>query len=303
MELSPYILLIMTNLFYSFNTVIGKIVTGVIPPITLTFLRWLGSLIILLPFCWCDIKNNKQAFLAKWSLILVLGATGYGLASTWVYESVHYSTTINCSIINSFMPIMVAVMGYVLYREGVARLQVFGFALSLIGVIWIIFQGNWMHLIRLKANIGDLFMVVNLFTWSFYPVLFKHKATGLPKLAMLALLMFAGMLITIPPAIVENIIYHGSWLHQIRLVHLLSLVGLWIFPSILANQFQNIALKHVSANKAGIFQYLIPVFVTIAAVLFLGEKLHLYHIFGGLLIFAGVLLVIRHGPEENKSAV
>lgn len=302
MEFSPYILLILTNIFYGFNTVVGKIVTGVIPPITLTFIRWLGSLIILLPFCWRDIKENRQVFLANWPLILVLGATGYGLASTWVYESVHYGTAINCAIINTFMPIMVAVMGYVLYRDRVARLQVLGFVLSVIGVIWIIFRGNWSQLLNLKANIGDLFMIANLFTWSFHPVLFKRKATGLPKLATLALMMFAGMMIIIPPAIVENIIYHGSWLRQIRLVHLLGLIGLWIFPSILANQFQNTALKRVSANKAGIFQALIPVFVTTTAVLFLGEKLHLYHIFGGLLIFAGILLVIKYGMHENMAA-
>lgn len=223
--------------------------------------------------------------------------------STWVYESVHYSTAINCSIINSFMPIMVAVMGYALYREPVTRQQGLGFVLSLIGVIWIVFQGDWSQVVRLKANIGDLFMVVNLFTWPFYPVIIKHKATGLPSMALLILMMFVGMAIMIPPAIVENIIDHGFWLRQVRLTHLLSLVGLWIFPSILANQFQNTALKHVSANITGIFQYLIPIFVTAAAVLFLGEKLYLYHIIGGLLLFVGLLLVIRFGPKENKPVV
>jgi drug/metabolite transporter (DMT)-like permease len=298
MGLSPYLLLILTNFFYSFNTIIGKVVTEVIPPITLAFLRWLGSIIILLPFCWRELKNNRQMLLAKWPLILLLGAIGYGIASIWSYEAFHYSTAINSSIINSFMPIMVVVMGYVLYRERITKLQVSGFTLSLLGVILIIFQGNWSHLVKLKVNLGDLFMIINLFTWSFYPALFKRKATGVPNLAMLTTMMFAGMVITIPPAIVENIINHGAWIRQIRPVHLLALVGLWIFPSILANQFQNNALKYVSANKAGIFQYLIPVFVTAAAVLFLGEKLYLFHVFGGLLIFAGLLLVIRATPQK-----
>ena len=53
-------------------------------------------------------------------------------------------------------------MGYVLYREPVTKPQVLGFGLSLIGVIRIVFQGDWSQLLRLNANIGDLFMIVNL---------------------------------------------------------------------------------------------------------------------------------------------
>lgn len=300
MAVSPYILLILTNIFYGFNTVVGKVVTGVIPPMTLSFLRWFGSLVIILPFCWRDVRENKRLFLTHWRLMLALGATGYGLASTWVYESVHYGTAISSSIINAFMPVMVAVMGYLLYRERVARSQIVGFAFSIIGVLWIVFRGDWSQMLRLRVGIGDMFMVANLFTWSISPVLYRRKAAGLPRLATLAVMMFAGMIVLVPGVIVENIAHHGAWLQRIRPVHLSGLAGLWVFPSILANQFQNTALKSVSANKAGIFQTLIPVFVTAAAVLILGEKLHLYHIFGGLLIFGGVLLVIKNEPGNRS---
>lgn len=146
-------------------------------------------------------------------------------------------------------------------------------------------------------------MVVNLFTWPFYPVIIKRKATGLSSMALLILMMFVGMAIIIPPAIVENIIDHGSWLRQVRLIHLLSLVGLWIFPSILANQFQNTALTHVSANITGIFQYLVPIFVNRRGCFIFKEKFYLYHIIRGLLLFVGLLLVIRFGPKDDKPGV
>ena len=300
MKVSPYLLLTLTNLFYGLNIIIAKFLTGVIPPITLTFLRWSGSLIILLPFCWQEMKANRRVFLTKWPLILTLGVIGYSLSSIMAYESVYFSTAVNVSFINVFMPIMVAVMGYVLYREPITKPQSIGFILSLTGVIWIIFQGDWRQLMRFKANIGDLFMFLNVCIWPIFPALYKHKAGDLPRLSMLAWMIFAGQVITIPAAIVENLITHGAWIRQIRLVHIIGLLGLCIFPSILANQFQNTALKYVSINKVGIFQSLIPVFASVIAVVFLSEKLYLYHILGGLFIFSGVFLVIRYGSAETK---
>jgi drug/metabolite transporter (DMT)-like permease len=41
MPVSPYILLALTSLFWSLNFIIGKIVSSLIPPTTVNFLRWL----------------------------------------------------------------------------------------------------------------------------------------------------------------------------------------------------------------------------------------------------------------------
>ncbi|HEY8462949.1 MAG TPA: DMT family transporter [Bacillota bacterium] len=299
MNYSPYLLLILANLFFGCNIIVAKLVTKVIPPITLTFLRWLGSLLILLPFCWREIRTNWRFYLSRWPLILILGSIGYSLNTILAYESVRYSTAINVSFINAFMPIMVAVAGYVLYREPITGLQFTGFILSLTGVLWIIFQGDWMHLVRFKANTGDLFMVLNVLTWPLFPVLYKYKASDWPRLPMLAWMIFAGLLVAIPPVIIENLIFNGVWVGQVRWIHIIGILGLAIFPSILANQFQNTALKYVPVSKVSIFQSLIPVFASLIAVIFLGEKFYLYHACGGFLILVGVFLVIR--PDRRTT--
>jgi drug/metabolite transporter (DMT)-like permease len=67
-----------------------------------------------------------------------------------------------------------------------------------------------------------------------------------------------------------------------------------IFPSVLAYQFFNEGVKVVGATVAGLVLHLIPVFGSIMAVLFLGEKFRLYHVVGMLLILGGIFLVIMH---------
>lgn len=303
MNVSPYILLALASLFWSFNFIIGKIVSAVIPPITTSFLRWFLPFVFFLPMSWKQIRVNKSLFAAKWPLILLLGTTGYCLNSISVYQAVRFTTTINTSFINAFNPVLIAFVGYILYHERVTRVQFLGFVLSLAGVLCIIFQGNLGLIIRLKINPGDLFMVGSIIFWSIHTVLYKNKASGLPERPMFTLMMLGGLLITLPMALLENRAYHWSWVGRIKSVHVLGILSLNIFPSVLAYQFWNSALKKISANRVGIFLYLIPLYTTAISILLFGESLRLYHVLGGLLIFVGVLLVTSNGSEKNSEKV
>lgn len=308
MKVSPYILLALTSLFWSLNFIIGKIVSLLIPPTTINFLRWFLPFILFLPLSWKEIKYNKNIFIAKWPLILLLGATGYCLNSISVYEAVRFTTVINTSFINAFNPVLIAVMGYILYHEKISKIQFLGLTLSLVGVLCIIFQGDFGRILGLKINIGDLFMLGSITFWSIHTVLYKKRASGYPERSMFTLMMLGGLLITIPLTLLENLVSDWSWIYQIRTVHVLGILSLNIFPSMLAYQFWNSALKKVSANQAAIFLYLIPIYTTAISIIFLGESLRLYHILGGSLIFTGVLLVNRNnlsikGTQAATSSV
>jgi drug/metabolite transporter (DMT)-like permease len=63
-----------------------------------------------------------------------------------------------------------------------------------------------------------------------------------------------------------------------------------IFPSILAFVFWNYGVRRIGPNRASLFLHLVPVFGSIVSILFLGERLFLFHLFGMALIFAGIYL-------------
>jgi drug/metabolite transporter (DMT)-like permease len=46
--------------------------------------------------------------------------------------------------------------------------------------------------------------------------------------------------------------------------------------------------------------YLIPVFASILAIIFLGESLSLFHLMGGLLILTGLILATRSRRRRPK---
>jgi drug/metabolite transporter (DMT)-like permease len=73
----------------------------------------------------------------------------------------------------------------------------------------------------------------------------------------------------------------------------LSIAYVAIFPSVLAYFCFNRGVELIGANKAGLFIHLMPVFGSIMAVLFLGERFRLFHALGIFLILTGIGLATR----------
>jgi drug/metabolite transporter (DMT)-like permease len=66
-----------------------------------------------------------------------------------------------------------------------------------------------------------------------------------------------------------------------------------IFPSLLAYIFYNRGVELAGPARTGLYMFLVPVFGSLLAVLFLGERLHLYHALGFAFIIGGVLIGSR----------
>jgi drug/metabolite transporter (DMT)-like permease len=66
-----------------------------------------------------------------------------------------------------------------------------------------------------------------------------------------------------------------------------------LFSSFIAYVFWNRGVDQVGASVAGLFVHLMPVFGTILAWLFLGERLQLFHVAGIALILTGIYVTSR----------
>ncbi len=289
---SPYFLLCVANLFWSLNFIIGKLVGTAVPPVTISFFRWGVPLLFYLFFCRRDILANRAVYLRHWRLLLIFGLTGYCLNSITVYYAVLYTSVINTSFINAFNPVLIALAGLAVYRYPLSVRQLLGFLLSFLGVVWIVFKGDIGAVLKLQINVGDLIMLSNICVWTVHTILYKRYSGLFSPRSLFAVMMLAGVVATVPLMVAENLHTGLGWVHQVALRHVLGLLALSIFPSVLAYRFWNQALNQISANKAAISQYLIPVYTVLISVLFLGDALQSFQMLGGLLIFVGVLLVV-----------
>jgi drug/metabolite transporter (DMT)-like permease len=283
---SPWALLVLGNLFWSGNIVLGRFVAGRVPPITLAYGRWTGAFLIAFGFAWPQLRRDWPVLRAHWKMMLLLAATGIASYNTMSYIGLNGTTALNVLLLQSAMPLIIVVWAFLLFGERPGPRQAAGVALSLCGVAAIAAHGSLHTLAALRVNAGDLWILVAMAIYGPYAVLLRRRPAVHP-LSFLVAAMGLGSCMILPFMLWE--LAQGarvtgglpSW----------AVIGYAaVFPSFVAYLFFNRGVELAGAALAGQSMHLMPLFGSLLAVLFLGEAFHLYHAFGIALIGGGILL-------------
>src|ERR1700761_2937056 len=152
---SAWTLLVLANLFWAGNIVLGRGVAGMVPPVTLAWCRWTGAFCIALTFAWPLLRRDLPTLLRQWRLMLVLSATGIATYNTMCYIGLNSTTALNVLLLQSAMPLVIIVWAFVLFRDRPSLRQSAGVGVSLAGVAVIAARGSWEVLMHLQINPGD----------------------------------------------------------------------------------------------------------------------------------------------------
>ncbi len=268
---------------------------GNIPSFTLSFLRCSLAFLIMVIIARNDWKNHRQILLLNWKPIYALSLTGIVIFIGLVYFSLHYTTTINASIVEASTPIFASILGLLLLKERLLVWQYVGIIISFVGVLWIVTNGSVQQLLALQFNIGDLMMVVAVLAWCIYSILVKIHMGGLPTKGTLMVMLGMACVTLLPFVVIEWLILDIAIVWDAPTI--LSVIYLGIFPSIIAIICWNKGVEAIGASKAAVLLNLIPVFTTIQAVLILKESIYIEQLFGGLLVIIGVLVTTKLKSE------
>ena len=294
---SPYLLLSLAPFFWSCNWIIGRALHQDVPPMGMTFFRWLIAVLILAPFAIGPLRRDWPVVRANWRVMLMLGAVGVGMHNALAYLGLNFTTATNGVILNSCIPVMIILMSRLFFRERLRRLQLAGVVVSSLGVLAILSRGSLETLAALRLNLGDLFVMLSVAMWSLYTILLRHRPAGLHTLSFLFSIAIVGNLCMLPFWIGEMLLgYRIAWNAQT----VSAMFAVALFSSVLAYIFWNRGVEAVGAQVAGLFVHLMPVFGVMLAWIFLDERLHPYHVAGIALILIGIVLTTR--PAAPGSA-
>ena len=287
---SPQLLLVLTALFWGGHWVVARAVYTEATPFALSFWRWLTAAAVLAPFAWKPVVAEAAKLRAHWKWIALMSLCGTGLYNGIGYIGIQYTTATNALLIQSVTPALIPLVAFFLLRERLGPAAVGGVMLSCAGVIAIACKLDLDALLALRLNRGDLWLLVNVSLWALYTVSLRWKPQGLHPFALLFAIMLAGVLQLVPFYAFELATGGGV---RVSLPSVLGILYLGIFPATLNYLMWNRAVAEIGAARAGPYLYLVPVFGTAMATLFLGERLYIYHLVGVVLIFTGIWLASR----------
>ena len=283
-----YFILILTTIFWSGNFIVGKAASMFqIPPFSLNFYRWFFAGLILLPFTYKEIINNKKYILDNLGFFIILGITSITIFNSIVYYSLYYTQVISGILMISTIPVWIIFISSILRIEKTNIFQIFGVVLSLIGVVFIISKANIDLLKNLEFNKGDLTMVVAMFSWAVYSALLKKKKYEISQITLLQIVIICGLAFLIPIYFIEMNMGHVIKLGK---PFYLTLTYVVIFPGLASFFFWIKGIALIGANRAGVFLHLMPIFGAIMAMIIFDEKFMFYHFLGAIFIIAGITL-------------
>ena len=120
--------------------------------------------------------------------------------------------------------------------------------------------------------------------YAFYTALLQQKPDMHP-FSFLAVIMGSGALLLTPAYALE---IEAGRTFSFDTASVLTLAYMATLPSLLAYLFFNRGVELIGPNRAAPFYHLIPIFGSVLAIVFLGERPALYHAVGYVLVLTGV---------------
>jgi drug/metabolite transporter (DMT)-like permease len=285
----PYLLLSITALCWAGNAIVGRIAAGHIPPVTLSFLRWLFAFLIVLPFAWKHLVRDWRAIRGKLGIMIILSITGIGAFNTMQYWALEHTEALNTLLLQPAGPLFVAIWSLMLLGIRLTPAQAIGILLSMCGVLTILLHGDFSTLKNIQFNRGDLIFLLALFVFGLYSVL-TLKRPAIHGLSFVGFTFGCGAAALVPLFIWEltsRPAMHLDW------ANVLTLFYVAVFPSTVAYLCFNRGVQLIGANRAAPFFHLVPVFGAVMAFVFLGERPHPFDLVGFALVLTGVFVASR----------
>ena len=161
-------------------------------------------------------------------------------------------------------------------------------------MLLILAHGELGALLRLQFNAGDLIMLGAMLVWAVYTLGLQNRPQSLSLFAFVFVMALLGESLTLPLAALQWVQAGGVHLGAREL---LGIVYIGALATLISTALFSYGVERVGAVRAGILIHLMPVFSSLFAALFIGERLYLYDIAGFVLVAGGAIVgCLRPGP-------
>jgi len=287
-------LLTLPPLLWAGNAIIGSLVVGALPPLTLNALRWLLAGAILLPLGWRALRD-LAAIATRWRYFAALGLLGIGSYNAFQYMALKTSSPINVTLIAASMPVFMVAVGLVFFRARPTPGQLAGAVLSITGVLFVLSRGSVETLFGLRFVPGDVYMLFATLAWAGYSWLLARPPEhmrGERRPAwnwaefLLHQVLFGAAWASAAAAM-------ELWLHPVSIAWkpglLAALAYIAVGPAIIAYYAWGAGVARAGPTIAALFSNLTPLFAALLALVMLGEAPHWYHALAFALIAGGIV--------------
>lgn len=230
-----------------------------------------------------------------WSKLALGGAVGLFAFIYLFVTSLRYGNPIDISIIMTLPPVFVILMNVIFRHQRPRLLELAGVAVSMAGAVVVILVGS----AGAKGSdnlLGDLLAVASTICYAFYLVILEGPTQTYRPVNMLRwVFLFAA----VPALFLIPGMKDMPLLHSADSTPWLEIGFILLCPTFLAYFLVQPAIKMIGSELVSLYQYLLPVFATISAVLMGLDHLKWIQVAAMAIIIVGMVLT-NVGKRQRK---
>ena len=232
-------------------------------------------------------KGRERIDRKDWGRLFACGMCGVGINQVLFLWGLSLTAEVNASVLMTLVPVFIMLIAWALKQESLSRVRVLGLMISFSGAILLSLVGRKLQ-VGSQTWIGDLMIMTNTFFYAMYIVLLRPLTRRYKVITLIAWVYILGSLLSVPigiPAIIQtpwSTISPTAWGGLIFIVLMITVFSYGL------NAW---AVKRMQASKVGIYIYLQPVLVSLAAPFLAAGTLTLEKGLYILLVLGGVYLV------------
>lgn len=291
MALNPrtggYLAALAATILWAGNFVVARGIAHEIPPMQLNFWRWVLALCCMLPLALPKLRADLPVMRRHWPYLCVMALVGVTTLNALIYKAGQTTQSLNMALLVPTAPIIIIILSRIVYGEPITPRRLGGVAVVLLGVLLLISRGDWRHLASVTFTPGDLWALAGAASFAVYSFLIRKRPPEISIEGFNAALFALGVAFMVPGVVWEAaVLPEPAW--NVRVV--VGVVYAGVGCSFAAYLLWTRAIACIGPVLAGIVYYSLPLFAAIESVLILGEGIAMFHVLGGGLIVAGILM-------------
>jgi len=278
------------NLMWSLQFTCIKLIQDQVGSFSTVFIPMTLATIFMAPFVYKDARANKNRKLSDLRLFAVLAILGQFPAQVLLTMGTQQSTASNAAIISLTLPVVSALLAVVILKEKMNGLRWVSFFIAIAGVIMVSFRDIANTDFSSAYLIGNALIFSGILGSGIYNTICKKIADNYTEMEMLFYTYIFMVLILFPFVLY----YENDVISNIPSFSANTWIGLallTVFHNFLSMILFFKALKKLEAIQVALSNFLIAFFGLPIAAIWLGEKLNVVAILGGVMVLTSTFVI------------
>lgn len=276
---------------FGVNIIVCKDLTSghLISPITIFTLRSLGAgmMFWILSMFLPSEKVEKKDYLK----ILAAAFLGYFVTQLTFLVAIPDVTPMHCSIISSMSPIYTMFIAAVALKEPLTWKKAGGVALSLCGILFLIFNNASGSSGVAESRLSGIFMMfLNSLSFSLYLGIFKPVISKYSVVTFMKWIFLFSALMSLPLSFREVVSLEWTRIPSVQMWELGFLIVFATFVSYFLIPFGQ---KRIRPTLVSMYSYIQPIIATVISIILAMDILTWQKLMAAFMVFAGVFIVSR----------